>query len=138
VKALLRRVLFGLIGAAILAVASGVMVVAAAFALYALVREPLGAAGAAGAVALAAAVLMALVGLTFVLLAKAPKRAAKAEDDQDLLQRLMALAKERPIVSTGALIGFVTLAIRNPALIAIVTKAFLDPKPRPTTKKAKF
>jgi uncharacterized PurR-regulated membrane protein YhhQ (DUF165 family) len=137
VKAVLRRILFGLIGAAILAVAAGVMVVAAAFALYALVREPLGRAGAAGVVVLAAAVLMALVGLTFALLARGPKRPAAA-DDQDLLQRLIAMAKERPIVSTGALIAFVTLAIRNPALIAIVVKAFLDPKPRPTTKKAKF
>jgi len=138
VKAVLRRILFGLIGASILAVASGVLVVAAAFALYALVRGPLGAAGAAGVVALAAAVLMALVGMTFALLAGAPRRAAKSEDDQDLLQRLIALAKERPIITTGALIGFVTLAIRNPALIAIVVKAFLDPNPRPTTKKARF
>jgi O-antigen ligase len=137
VKAVLRRILFGLIGAAILAVAAGVMVAAAAFALYALVRAPLGAAGAAGVVALAAAILIGIVGLIFALLANGPKRPPAAED-QDLLQRLIALAKERPIISTGALIGFVTLAIRNPALIAIVVKAFLDPNPRPTTKKARF
>jgi hypothetical protein len=137
VKAILRKILFGLIAASALAVATGVLVVAAAYALFALVREPLGAAGAAGVVALAAAVLIAFVGLVFALLARPAPRRARVEEEQDLLQRLMSLARERPIVSVSALIGAVTLAIRNPALITIVMKAFLDPKSRPQNKKAK-
>ena len=32
------------------------------------------------------------------------------------------------------LIGAIFLAIRNPALTAVVVKAFLDPKPRPSKK----
>jgi hypothetical protein len=134
VKTILRRIAFGLVAAVVLAFAAGVLVVAAAFALFALLRGPLGPSGAAGAVALAAAVLIGLVGLAFAGLAKAPKRVG-ADDDQDLLQKLIALARERPIISAGALIGFVTMAIRNPALIVIVMKAFLDPKPRPDPKK---
>ena len=134
-KALLRRIAFGLVAAVILAVAAGVLVVSAAYALFALLRGMLGPSGAAGAVALAAAVLIGLVGLVFAGLAKAPKRPAGADADQDLLQKLVALARERPIISAGALIGFVTMAIRNPALIAIVMKAFLDPKTRPDPKK---
>jgi hypothetical protein len=135
VKAILRKVVFGLIAVAILAVAAGVLVVAAAYALFALLREPLGPSGAAATVALAAAVLMGVTGLMFAALAKGPKRAPA--DEQDLLQRLMVLVRDRPIISAGALIGLVTVAIRNPALTAIVTKAFLDPKPRPASKKAR-
>ncbi len=137
-NAILRKVLVGLIAAGMLAVSTGVLVVSAAFALYALVRVPLGPAGGAAVVALAAAVVAGLTALAFMQWAAGPKRdwRAKAGGDQDLVQRLMSLAKERPIVSTGALIGAVTLAIRNPALTAIVVKAFLDPK-KPQTKKAK-
>jgi hypothetical protein len=135
VKNLLRRFAFGLIAAVVISVGAGVLVISAAFALYALLRGPLGPSGAAAAVALAAAVLIGLTGLAFAELAKPPKRAAPAEDDQDLVQKLIGMARERPIVSVGALIGFVTVAIRNPALIAIVMKAFLDPKPRPDPKK---
>jgi hypothetical protein len=134
-KILLRKLLFGLIAGVALAVATGVLVVAAAYALFALVREPLGAAGAAGVVCLAAAVLIGLVGLVFALLAQPAKR-PKAGEEPDLLQRLMGLARERPIVSTGALIGAITVALRNPALAAIVVKAFLDPK-KPSNKKPK-
>lgn len=134
-KPLLRRIAFGLVAAVVLAVAAGVLVVSAAYALFALLRGMLGPSGAAGAVTLAAAVLIALVGLLFVGLAKAPKRPAGASADEDLLQKMIALARDRPIISAGALIGFVTMAIRNPALIAIVMKAFLDPKARPEPKK---
>jgi hypothetical protein len=135
VKVLLRKLAFGLVAATVLAVAAGVLVVSAAYALFALLRDMLGPSWAAAAVALAAAVLIGLVGLVFVGLAKTPKRRPGAADDQDLLQKVIAMARERPIVSAGALIGFVTMAIRNPALIAIVMKVFLDPKSRPEPKK---
>ena len=134
-KDILRRLVFGLIAASVLAVSAGVLVVAAAYALFALVREPLGSAGAAAVVVLAAAVLMAVVGMTFALLAKPPKR-PKAGAEPDSLQKLIAMAKDRPIISVGALIAAATLAIRNPALVAIVVKMFLDPK-GPPSKKAK-
>ena len=133
-KAILRKLLVGLIAAATIAAAAAVLVVSAGFALYALVRDPLGPAGAAAVVALAAAVLAALVALMFEHWAQRPRR---AEPEPDLIQKLFAMAAERPIVSAGALIGAVTLAIRNPALTAIVVKAFLDPKSRPQNKKAK-
>ncbi|MDB5458365.1 MAG: hypothetical protein JWO72_106 [Caulobacteraceae bacterium] len=132
-KAILRKVVFGLIAAAVLAAATGVLVVSAAYALFALLREALGPSGAAAAVALAAAVLMGATGLVFAALAKGPKRVPAEE--QDLLQRLMGMVRDRPIISVGALIGLATVAIRNPALAAIVAKAFLDPKSRPAAKK---
>ena len=134
-KAFLRKLLVGLIAAAVIAAAAGVLVVAAGFALFALVRESLGPAGAAAVVALAAAILAALVAFIFERWAQGTRH--KQEEEPDLVQKLVAMAKDRPIVSVGALIGAATLAIRNPALVAIVMKAFLDPKPRPTGKKAR-
>jgi hypothetical protein len=136
VKTILRRIAFGLIAAAVMSVGAGVLVISAAFALFALLRGPLGSPGAAAAVSLAAAVLIGATGLAFAELSKmGHKRPPPAEDDQDLLQKLIGMARERPIVSAGALIGLATVAIRNPALIAIVVKAFLDPKPRPDPKR---
>jgi hypothetical protein len=135
VKAILRKLLVGLIAAATIAAAAAVLVVSAGFALFALVRESLGAAGAAAVVALAAAVLAALVALMFERWANGSR--AKAEVEPDLAQKLFDVVRDRPIVSAGALIGAITLAIRNPALTAIVVKAFLDPKGRPQTKKSR-
>ena len=134
-KAILRKIIVALIGAAVLAASAGVLVVALAMALYALLRPYLGAAGAAAAVVLAAAVLMAIVGLVLERWILKPSRhKGKPEDEQDLLQKLIGMAQERPMIAAGALIGAIFLAIRNPALTAVVVKAFLDPKPRPSKK----
>jgi hypothetical protein len=136
VKAILRKVIIALIGAAVLAASAGVLVVALGMALYALLRPYLGPAGAAAGVVLAAAVLMAIVGLLLErwILKPSPHRKGKPEDEQDLLQKLIGMAQERPMIAAGALIGAIFLAIRNPALTAVVVKAFLDPKPRPSKK----
>ena len=134
-KAILRKLLVGLIAAAMIAAAAGVLVVSAAFALYALVRDPLGPAGAAAVVALAAAILAALTAVIFERWAQGPK-GGKIEAEPDLVQKLIALVKERPIVSAAGLIAAATVAIRNPAITAIVLKAFLDPK-RPPNRKTK-
>ena len=135
-KSILRRLFFGLIATAALAVSAGVLVVALAYALFALAQPHVGSAGAAAVVALAGAVLMGLLGLGLALLAKGPKRKPGAAS-QDPLQVLMALMRERPIVSTSALIAAALVAIRNPAIIASVVKAILDQKSRPQNKKAK-
>jgi hypothetical protein len=133
VRVLLRKVILALAAAAMLATAAGVMVIAAGIAVFALFRPWLGPAGAAAAVALAAANAMAVIGLVLdrcIL----RSRQRRPEDEQDLLQKLIGLAQDKPIIAVGALIGAVFLAIRNPALTAVVVKAFLDPKPRPGKK----
>jgi hypothetical protein len=136
VKAILLRVAYGVIAVAALAACAGVMVVTAAMTLYALVLAPLGPVGAAAVVFGAAAVLMGALGLTCALLAKGPKKKAPVAPEGDLLSRLMGLAKDKPIVSVGALIAAATVAIRNPAVVGIVVKALLDTaKPRTTTGK---
>ncbi len=123
---IVRKILLTLVAIVATAAASGVFVVAAAYGLFALVRPPLGAAGAAGVVCLAAALLIGAVGLVAALQARAVRR--KAITAPSLMHQIFELAKEQPIVSAGALIGAVTLAIRNPAVLTSVIKAFLNQK----------
>jgi hypothetical protein len=84
-------------------------------------------------IVVASGLLMAGVGLMLERWILTPGKATP-EDEQDLLQRLIGMAQDRPLMAVGALIGAIFLAIRNPALTAMVVKAFLDPKPRPSKK----
>ena len=134
-KAILRKIIIALIAGAIVAVSAGVLVVSAAFAVYGALKEMVGAPGASALTALAAALLMLAVAFGFEAWAQGSKKAKPhAGGDQDLLQKLIGMAQERPIVSVGALVGGIALAIRNPALVAIVVKALLDPKGKPPKK----
>jgi hypothetical protein len=133
VKAILRKAILVLVGAAMLAAAAGVMV-AGALALYGVLKPYLGGPGAAACIMLAAGLVMAVIGLVLTRQVLSPRKKHKPGEEQDLLQRLISLAQEKPIIAGGALIGAIFLAIRNPALTAVVVKAFLDPKPRPTKK----
>jgi hypothetical protein len=137
VTAILRRLIFGFIAVAAMASAAAVVVVAAAFALYALVREPLGAAGAAAVVVLAAALLIGLLGLIMALLARSPKPKPGRKPDQTPLDRIIEMARERPIVSVGAILGAAVVAMRNPAVLALVVKAVLDSTSKTTGKPKK-
>jgi hypothetical protein len=134
VKAVLRKIIFAVISVAMLAAAAGVMVVAAAMAVYGLLVPYVGGPGAGAVIALAAGLLMLAIGLGLERWILKPGHKPKPEDEQDLLQRLIGMAQDRPLIAAGALIGAIFLAIRNPAVTAMVVKAFLDPKPRPSKK----
>jgi hypothetical protein len=134
VKGILRKIIIAVIGAAMLAASAAVMVVAAAMAVYGVLRPYLGGPGAAAVIVLVAGLLMLVVGLILERWILRPGNKPKPQDDQDLLRRLMGMAQDKPLVAVGALIGAIFLAIRNPALTAVVVKAFLDPKPRPSKK----
>jgi hypothetical protein len=136
VKAVLRKLIIILVSAAMLAAAAGVMVVAGAMALYGLLTPYVGGPGAGACIVLAAGLVMTIVGLVLERQVMQPGKGHKGgkDDEQDLLHRLIAMAQEKPLIAAGALIGAIFLAIRNPALTAVVVKAFLDPKPRPTKK----
>lgn len=135
-KAVLRKIIIAVVGAAMLGASAGVMVVAAALALYGVLKPYLGGPGAAAVDVLAAGLLMLAVGLLLErrLLKAGGKGHHHPEDEQDLLRKLVGMAQEKPMIAAGALIGAIFLAIRNPALTAVVVKAFLDPKPRPHKK----
>ncbi|MGZ5984429.1 MAG: hypothetical protein ACXWK7_05785 [Caulobacteraceae bacterium] len=133
-KAILRKVIVAVVAAAMLAASAAVMVVAAAMAIYGLLRPYLGGPGAAAVIVLVAGLLMLGVSIGLERWILKPGGKPGPADEQDLLQKLIGMAQEKPLIAAGALIGAIFLAIRNPALTAVVVKAFLDPKPRPGKK----
>ena len=133
-RSILRKVIIAVVGAAMLGASAAVMVVAAAFAVYGVLRPYLGGPGAAAVIVLVAGLLMLAVGLLLERRLLRGGRKPTAEDEQDLMQKVIGMAQEKPLIAVGALIGAIFLAIRNPALTAVVVKAFLDPKPRASKK----
>lgn len=119
-------------GAAVIA-AVLVCVVAAAFALYAVARMWLGPAGAAAVVALAFAAIA--VGVAVYASRKIPAPPAPAED-VGLIDRLIELAKARPLVAAGAAAAVVALLVRNPSMLTAILTAVLagNAAPKPETR----
>jgi O-antigen ligase len=110
-----------------------VSVVAAAFALYAVLQPHLGAAGAAAVVAAVAAVIVGIAGLLAARKAEEKAHPAAAPDAFFFAEKALEMVKERPILTVGAGLAAGIIAFRNPALAAIVAKALLDsgkPPPR--------
>ncbi len=133
---IVRKIVLALVAAAATLAASGVIVVAAAYALFALTRDALGPAGAAGVVCLAAAVLIAVIGLIAGIQASMAGKAIKRarQSSPGLLDQLFELARDKPLVSGGALIAAAAMAVRNPAVLVGVVKALLNQK-RPAKTK---
>ena len=120
---MIKRILFWMITAVALATGAGVAVVAAAFALYALLKDYLGQPGAAAAVAAVAALLVIGIGLVFGL--KAREKAAPAPS---LSERLLDVARERPLVAAGAALAAGIVALKNPQAVAALVSAFFAGK----------
>lgn len=115
-----KKLIFMVAAVAAIATAAVTVVVALAFALYAVVRDLIGPAWGAVAVAGAAAVL-ALI-LAFVLTRKANPKPPKG-DSQNLTSRLVELARERPLVAAGAIAAAVTVIVKNPRILTAVATA---------------
>ena len=118
----LRRILNLAAAFAAVAAAVAVCVVAAAFAVYALASAYLGPAGGAAVVA----ALFAVVPVVVAWLATRKVAAEPVEaEDAGLIDRLMLLAKERPLIALGAGAAAVTVLLRNPAVISAIVSAFV-------------
>lgn len=120
---ILRRLLLGLAAAAALATSAGVCVVALAFALFALVEPYVGRAGAAAVVAGAVALAMALAGVFIAASARRPRGAAAPGS---VMERLISLVREKPLVATSAALGAGFMAVRNPRYLGAAIRAFLE------------
>ncbi len=135
---IVRKIVFALIAASAILTATSVLVIAAAFGLYAWARLYVGAPGAAAIVCGGAAVVIAVVGLWAALQAahatRAYKRANK-EGAPSLVDHVMDLARERPIVSMGTVVAAAALAVRNPAVLVGVVKTLLNRKRPAKTQK---
>jgi len=113
---------------AAVAAAAVVVVVAASFAVFAAAKPYVGEAWAAAVVAgvfALFAVIIAWVATRKV----APKTKPGKAADASVVDRMIDLAKERPLVALGAgaaaTAAAVTVLLRNPAVITAVISAFL-------------
>ena len=116
-----------------LAVSAGVVVIALAYALFALVRPYVGPAGGAAIVAGAAALLIGLIGLTFALLGRRPKR--KPNEPQGITERIVDFVRSKPITAVGGAIAAGILAIRNPGYLGSAIRAFIEGREAPRGRK---
>jgi len=126
---ILRRILIALSGITALAVSAGVIVVALAFALYALVEPYVGRAGGAAVVAGAAALLIGLIGIMLANLGKPPKR--KAVEPETLVDRIVAFIRDRPVTAIAAAIAAGLMAVRNPKYLGAMIRAFVEGREPP-------
>lgn len=123
---ILRRVLLALMAATTFSVAAGVIVVALAFALYALAEPYLGRAGAAGVVALVVAVVMGLAGMVMALASRGKRLKATGRISGGFLERAITFVRQKPIVAASAAIGAGLMASRNPKYLGEALRAFFD------------
>ncbi len=126
---IVRKIVLALVAASAILAATGVFVVAAAYAVFALCRDLVGPAGAAAVVCACAALIIALVGLVAGLQASKAAKAykkANAAGAPSLLDHVIDLVREKPIVSAGTLIAGAAMAVRNPGLLMGVIKTVLN------------
>ena len=122
---ILRRILLFLASGAALATAAGVVVVALAYALYALVKPAIGPAGAAAVVAGGAALLIGLIGLMLAM-AAAPPRRRKGRQPDSLVDRITDFVREKPVTAIVSAVAAGLMAVRNPKYLGDVLRTFLD------------
>lgn len=96
--------------------AAGAIVVALAFALYALLKDVVTPAGASACVALALAILCGIGVMVTVSKAKGPKRDRREARSGSPIDRFIDFAQDRPIAASAAAIGAGLLALRSPGL----------------------
>jgi uncharacterized membrane protein len=116
-----KRLLIVIIALAAAAVATGVCVVAAAFAVYALAREVLGPAGGAAVVAGVFALLTVILAVVMTRKA-APSEKAR---DETFVERLLGMARDRPVVSAAVVAAATALLARNPRILSAVLSAVI-------------
>ncbi len=127
---IIRKVLRTTAAAALIGAAVLVSVVSAGFAVYAVLKPLVGVPGAAAIVSAIFSVIALIAGLVL---------ADRAEDgggrhhhhnapasDASFIERVIELAKDKPILSSAAALGAGLFFMRNPVLFAALAKAFMD------------
>ncbi|MBX3483632.1 hypothetical protein [Phenylobacterium sp.] len=122
----IRRILRLAAAIAAVAAAAAVVVVAASYAVYALALTWLTPAAAAAAVAGVFAVIAVVVAWVVARpVTPPPKKPGAPQDDATLADRLIGMAKERPLMALGAAAAATFVLIRNPAVVTAVVSAFM-------------
>ena len=130
-----RRLLFLLAGATALAVSAGIVVVALAFALYALAEPYVGRAGAAGIVALAAAILIGLLGFILAMSGRRRARKPKPGEPETITDRIFDFVRSKPVTAIAGAVAAGILAVRNPGYLGSLIRAFVEGRDAPRGRR---
>ena len=121
-----------LAAAAGVAPAAPISVAAPAIAHKALLQGPRTAAGAPPLVAAVFALVVAVAGFFAARKTEGRDRhAPKHADAAGLIDLAMNLVRDKPVVSAGAAIAAGLIALRNPQLVGVVLRAFMDGRSPP-------
>jgi hypothetical protein len=120
------KALMAVAAAAAIAAAAAVSAVAAAFALFAAMAPLVGAPWSAAIVSGAFAALVLVAGLIARSRAGGRERRHEAAPDASLVQKVVEMAKDHPLMATGVALGAGVYALRNPKLVAAVVAAFME------------
>jgi len=133
-----RRLLFLLAGATALAVSAGIVVVALAFALYALAEPYVGRAGAAGIVALAAAILIGVLGFVLAMAGRSrPRKAKPGEPPETITDRIFDFVRSKPVTAIAGAVAAGILAVRNPGYLGSLVRAFVEGREGPRSRRGR-
>ncbi len=120
---MLHKAMMAAAALAAMAVAAATGVISLAFALYALLRGPIGPAGASASVAGVCTLAIAIAGL---IAARGGEERAEDAEQLGLVERLLDLVRDKPMASAGVALAAGLLAIRNPAVIGVVLRTLLE------------
>lgn len=126
---MMERTLMALAAGAAVAAAAAVGVFSAFFALFAFIEPMVGTAGAAAIISGASALVVAIAGLVAAGRAEGDRKAAAAAPDASLIEVIMGVVRDRPLLAAGAAVAAGIYALRNPQLVAAVVRAFMDKPP---------
>ena len=131
---ILKR-LFAIVAAvAAIMMASAVCVAFAALAVYALLRTQFSTAGAAAVVVGVFALVAVIIAVLAIGSARGGSKAARERDPVAQAERLVEMIRGRPWFSSAVTVVLGLLALRSPAVIEAVARAFFD---APKTKGRK-
>jgi hypothetical protein len=114
---------------AAVAAAAAIAVVAVAFAVFAACRPYVGEAYAWAIVAAAFALTIGLAGMIAAQGARGRSRRRGRYDEEDALglaERLIDLARDRPVSAVGVALALGIVLIRSPKSLAAIAKAFFE------------
>ncbi len=130
---MMERTLMALAAGAAIAAAAAVGVFSAFFALFGFIQPYVGTPGAAAIISGVSALVVAIAGFAAARKVDGDRRARAAAPppEASLIESIMGIVRERPLLAAGAAVAAGIYALRNPQLVAAVVRAFMD-KPAAT------
>lgn len=127
---MMERTLMALAAGAAIAAAAAVGVFSAFFALFAFLQPYVGTAGAAAIISGVSALAVAAAGFVAARKAGGDRKGKGAPAaDASLVETIMGVVRDHPLLSAGAAVAAGIYALRNPQLAAAVIRAFMDKPP---------